>query len=223
MPARLRNIELDAVYFAGPAPWLLGQRVCVMGGSTQHVDKVKLTNGGVVINLKGLKGLHIGSLMFGRIVDWAKQFPGHWCIVPIGLAAIDAREPEAKQRRNQFYENFGIRFGYDSADGRFIVSLPGTVRSRHLVVCGRNDSGAPSAQMLCAPGTMNKTTPEPGSRFHTICRDAQGCLQCPQLPGTALPQYFSRNAKLSQVLHSAQRIGCRHAAVYWASISAWSR
>lgn len=111
------TIELDAVYFAGPASSVLGQRVCVMGGSTQHVDKVKLTNGGVVINVESLKGLHIGSLMFGRIVDWAKQFPGHWCIVPIGLSVIDARTPDAKQRRNRFYENFGIRFQYARCDG----------------------------------------------------------------------------------------------------------
>lgn len=111
------SIELDAMYFAGPAWALLGERVCVMGGSTQYGNKVKLTNGGVVINIEQLKGLHVGSLMFSRIVAWAQQFPADWCVVPISLSVVDARTPDAKERRNKFYRNFGIGFNFRTVDG----------------------------------------------------------------------------------------------------------
>lgn len=111
------TIDLDAVYFAGPVYSALGQHICLMGGSTQYGNRVKLTNGGVVINIEQLKGLHIGSLMFSRIVAWAQQFPSDWCVVPIRLSVIDARTPEAKERRNQFYRHFGIDFDFRTVDG----------------------------------------------------------------------------------------------------------
>lgn len=88
-----------------------------MGGSMQYVDKVKFINGGVVINVESLKGLYIGSLMFGCIVDWVKQFFGYWCIVFIGFLVIDVRMFDVKQCCNWFYENFGICFQYVSCDG----------------------------------------------------------------------------------------------------------
>lgn len=110
------SIEVSARYFSGPYD-CFGELVCNMGGSTQFGDQVRITNGAVMIGAHQLRGLHIGSLVFGRVVDWAKQFPGSWRVVPIKLAVVDARDEAAKNRRNRFYERFGIRFAYSSVDG----------------------------------------------------------------------------------------------------------
>jgi hypothetical protein len=113
------SIEVNARYFSGPLGPLgcFGELVCQMGGSTHGGDTVRITNGSVMIGVHKLQGLHIGSLVFGRVVDWAKQFPATWRIFRITLSARDARDESAKKRRNLFYERFGIRFAYMSVNG----------------------------------------------------------------------------------------------------------
>lgn len=111
------KMEVTARYLYGPLPRLIGQLVCDMGGSTSDQQSVRITNGEVMVRLDELRGLHIGSFMFGRVVGWAKALAPTHRIVPIRLSLVDAHNPANKDRRNKLYENFGIKFEYRAADG----------------------------------------------------------------------------------------------------------
>lgn len=110
------EIEIVARYVSSPKVHLSGYQVSLMGGKTEYDNRVKLTNGGVTVD-PSFCGLHIGSVLFGRIVDWAKQFPEDWRVVPITLSVVDARDPKNKARRNRFYEQFGFQFTYRAREG----------------------------------------------------------------------------------------------------------
>jgi hypothetical protein len=96
---------------------LIGKRVCHMGGELRNNNTVKLTNGSVMMNFEQLRGLHLGTYMFSKIVKWAKQFDPTCVINSITVAFIDAINEENKLRRNKFYENFGFEFEYHEIDG----------------------------------------------------------------------------------------------------------
>jgi len=68
-----------------------------------------------------LKGHRIGTYMMNEIVSWAMLWPDA-SIQKIGLGVEQAGE-DNKIRRNQFYEQFNIRFEYD-ADKSNGNSLP---------------------------------------------------------------------------------------------------
>lgn len=73
-------------------------------------NRVSLTNGAVFLDLHGLYGQRIGTYLMNEIIQWAKQWPTA-SVKSIELFVGQADE-ENKERRNWFYEQFGLVFDY---------------------------------------------------------------------------------------------------------------
>lgn len=71
---------------------------------------ISLTGGSVSIHNSLYRGQRIGTWMMNEIVKWAKQWPDA-NILKITLGEGDAYD-ENMERRNRFYEQFGIEFNY---------------------------------------------------------------------------------------------------------------
>ncbi len=69
------------------------------------------TGGTVFLSLPGLEGFKIGTYLLNQIVTWVKQWPDAR-LSNISLNEIQATD-ENRERRNRFYEQFGIKFSYD--------------------------------------------------------------------------------------------------------------
>lgn len=67
-----------------------------------------------MLDLAYLRGFHLGTYLQDEVVRWAKQWPNA-AIRRISLSPVDSQD-ENRERRNRFYEQFGIQFDY--ADGR---------------------------------------------------------------------------------------------------------
>lgn len=65
--------------------------------------------GGIMV-ADGLRSMRLGTYVFNIIVGWAKQWPTAQ-VNSIELVEVDARG-ENRLRRNRFYEQFGLVFGY---------------------------------------------------------------------------------------------------------------
>lgn len=76
-------------------------------------DRVSLTGGTVFLDPEELRGQRIGTYLMNEIVCWAGQWP-HANVQPIQLEASQADE-DNKERRNRFYERFGLEFDYVDA------------------------------------------------------------------------------------------------------------
>lgn len=85
-----------------------------MGGSYQGgLDPEYTLTGGTMVVAPDYRGLHIGTYLQNEVVRWAIEtvkLPGR--IKPIAVAPEDARTEAERDRRNQFYEQFGIRFAW---------------------------------------------------------------------------------------------------------------
>ena len=70
-----------------------------------------LTGGNMYLDADA-RGLHIGTYVQNEVVRWAidQQLPG--TIAPITLISGDATTAEDRDRRNRFYEQFGITFDW---------------------------------------------------------------------------------------------------------------
>jgi GNAT superfamily N-acetyltransferase len=78
---------------------------------TVSLTSKSVTNGGyVVLEDSELLGQRIGTFMMNEIVRWAKQWPKA-TIRSIELDAGHAHG-ENRERRNRFYEQFGLQFDY---------------------------------------------------------------------------------------------------------------
>nr|WP_306463516.1 hypothetical protein [Providencia stuartii] len=77
----------------------------------KHENEVSLTNGNV--HLEAVKGMRIGSLLMSCVIEWVRQWP-EAAVKKIRLSDVDATNgmSENKNRRNRFYEQFGIEFEY---------------------------------------------------------------------------------------------------------------
>ncbi len=82
------------------------------GMKTVSLTSHALYNGAVDLTLPGLEGNGIGSYLMNVIVSWAKQFPTDAIVNTITLLSVQAVGAN-KERRNKFYEQFGIVFDYD--------------------------------------------------------------------------------------------------------------
>ncbi|PLY35745.1 GNAT family N-acetyltransferase [Pectobacterium versatile] len=71
---------------------------------------ISLTGGSIDVDNKLYRGQRIGTWMMNEIVKWAKQWPDAK-VLPITLGYGQA-DKENKERRNWFYEQFGIEFDY---------------------------------------------------------------------------------------------------------------
>jgi GNAT superfamily N-acetyltransferase len=67
------------------------------------------SRGGIMME-DALRGMRLGTFVFNIIVKWAKQWPSA-NINSIELAEVDAYA-QNKERRNRFYERFGLVFDY---------------------------------------------------------------------------------------------------------------
>ncbi len=85
-------------------------------------NTVDLTCGGLFIDPVQLRGHGVGTFLFYRIIKWAKTWPSA-NVAPIMLTSLQAYE-ENKERRNHFYERFGIEFNYFDQAKMEGVSLP---------------------------------------------------------------------------------------------------
>lgn len=76
-----------------------------------------LGDGGyVMLDDIGVVGDRLGTYLMNRIVGWAQHWPDA-DVWPIKLDAGHAKG-ENKERRNHFYEQFGIRFDFDNPSTR---------------------------------------------------------------------------------------------------------
>ncbi len=115
------SIKVRATYISGEWACEAGTLICEMGGDASS-SRVRLTNGLVTIH-ESMRGLHIGSYLFHKIVFWAKQFDPSTKIAPITLISSDAYHPN-KNRRNSFYGNSGIKFDWHDQNQGAGVSDP---------------------------------------------------------------------------------------------------
>ncbi|HDS8302150.1 TPA: GNAT family N-acetyltransferase [Proteus mirabilis] len=82
-----------------------------MGGiytNNYNNPSVKLSNSDIRIEYDEYKNLGIGTIIFNYIITWAKQFE-NTRVETIKLSDVDR---DNKNRRNHFYEKFGIIFNY---------------------------------------------------------------------------------------------------------------
>lgn len=87
------------------------------GLKTVSLTSHTLYNGAVDLTLPGLEGNGIGTYLMNVIVSWAKQFPTDTTVNTITLLSVQA-VGDNKERRNKFYEQFGIVFDYDDPTTR---------------------------------------------------------------------------------------------------------
>ncbi|EGK3609087.1 hypothetical protein IOT31_004320 [Escherichia coli] len=85
-------------------------------GSSNFVSlsSTKMTHGYIFVGLNKLEGYGIGSFFMNEIVKWVKQWPES-NVKPIALTDGLAT-PDNKERRNRFYEKFGLEFEYSSPE-----------------------------------------------------------------------------------------------------------
>jgi len=113
-----------AAYVAGIAPIQLGTRVALWQASYESPagsdpGHVWFGDGRIDLDVECLRGIGIGSLLMLPLVRWAKMRRYDVPVVPINLKADDAVTPEARDRRNRFYEKLGFVFNYVDADGSY--------------------------------------------------------------------------------------------------------
>lgn len=111
------KIKVRATYLYGSdGIYKAGSLISEMGGEMQsYRQSVRVTNGAVMVD-SSMRGLHVGTYLFHKIVTWAKQFDPSYNIVPISVIAGDA-DKDNKDRRNKLYENSGIQFIWDGSAG----------------------------------------------------------------------------------------------------------
>lgn len=77
----------------------------------------RLGEGYLELKLLDLEGLGIGTYMMNAVVWWAKKFPPDTAVNTITLRPGQAIG-DNRERRNLFYEKFGIEFDYDNPETR---------------------------------------------------------------------------------------------------------
>lgn len=78
--------------------------------------------GAIYLGIPELHGHRIGTYLMNEIIQWAKQWPTA-TLVQFKLSENDGYE-ENKERRNRFYEQFGIKFRYSNNERKSGASLP---------------------------------------------------------------------------------------------------
>ena len=87
-------------------------------------DRISLTGGSVMIPHLKHRGIHLGTYFMNQVVAWARQWPDVM-VKSILISPGDGYE-ENRERRNRFYEQFGLVFNYSDAGhcGGSSVSIP---------------------------------------------------------------------------------------------------
>lgn len=97
------------------------------GSYHAHVNTVSitagsLTGGMVVIDPPSLQGHHLGTYLMNEIIRWAKRWPD--ATVNTVTLLQGQSHGENRERRNRFYEQFGLKFDYTSSERKAGTSLP---------------------------------------------------------------------------------------------------
>lgn len=85
-------------------------------------SSVSLVSEALFIDPAELRGQRVGTYLMNEIVTWAQQWP-EATVKPITLLSGQAEE-ENRDRRNRFYERFGLVFAYVDPERREGVSKP---------------------------------------------------------------------------------------------------
>lgn len=75
-----------------------------------------------MIPLQHHRGIHLGTYFMNQVVAWARQWPDVM-VKPIWVSPVDG-DDENRERRNRFYEQFGLVFNYSDAGRRNGTSVP---------------------------------------------------------------------------------------------------
>lgn len=87
-----------------------------------ELGAVSLSSGAVFLDLPGLAGQRIGTYLMNEIVTWAKRWP-EASVNNVELM-IGQGGDENKERRNHFWERFGLEFDYRDPEHRTGSSKP---------------------------------------------------------------------------------------------------
>lgn len=101
------------------------------GGFEVSLTSPTRDRGAVFQDVHELKGHRIGTFIMNQLIEWVKQWPNAH-VREIELLDGQA-EDENRERRNRFYEQFGLKFNYTSAARREGRSLPMRVRDLNTV------------------------------------------------------------------------------------------
>lgn len=101
---------------------------CFCGSYSRLQNAVSLTSdsmgfGAVFLDLPGLDGHRIGTYLLNEIVTWVKRWP-EASVQAVALLSGQAENEESKERRNWFYEQFGLVFDYADPEHREGRSRP---------------------------------------------------------------------------------------------------
>lgn len=91
---------------------------------------VSLVQESVFLDPPEIRGHRVGTYLMNEIVVWAKQWP-EAAVEPVRLD-VGQSDDVNKDRRNRFYERFGLVFEYDDPDKRSGQSRP--MQARDLVL-----------------------------------------------------------------------------------------
>lgn len=95
------------------------------------LSSTDLSRGAIFLDLPGLNGQRIGTYLMNEIIAWAQQWP-EAIVCPIELREEQAYD-ENRARRNQFYEQFGLKFAYVDSRKRSGFSEEVPTGSLHTV------------------------------------------------------------------------------------------
>lgn len=87
-----------------------------VGSYNRNASLVRLSHGMTTMDLLGLEGHRIGTYLMTQIVQWAKQWPDAR-VASIELIDGQASD-ENRERRNHFWERYGLRFAFTDPSNR---------------------------------------------------------------------------------------------------------
>lgn len=83
---------------------------------------VSIAETALFLDLPNMRGMHVGTHLMNEIVVWAKQWPTA-TVGTIQLLSSQATD-DNKNRRNKFFEQFGLRFIFDDENKCEGTSIP---------------------------------------------------------------------------------------------------
>lgn len=120
-------LSYEAIEPKHPRCWRKGFFSGKYFGYSEGTASVSLTGGAVFLDPPELQGHRIGTYLMNEIVTWAKQWPDA-IVQPVTLVERQA-QADNKDRRNRFYERFGLVFDYADPEHRKGQSRPMPVSS----------------------------------------------------------------------------------------------
>lgn len=105
---------------------------CYSKGVGPAAGSVSITSstmgqGAIFLDLPGLEGQRIGTYLLNEIVAWAKRWPD--AVVNRIELLHGQSHGQNKERRNRFYEQFGVLFDYSDPEKREGTSRPIQVKN----------------------------------------------------------------------------------------------